>query len=152
MTKKGTYPTEQAYTYRKIRFGGFVMFCSVVFANWTSSFRPVLQRGSNACCYRTPHLSSRWNHKMTNSFLQFGSQCCWSGYRGSICFWTSRIRVHHHLYKSGYSSGSGSFHHQAKIVRKTLISTVLWLLNDFLSLKNVVNVPSKCNKQKNIFC
>ncbi len=51
---------------------------------------------------------------------------------------------------------SGSFHHQAKIVRKTLIPTVLWFLFDFLSLKNYVNVPSKSNKQKNcyklVFC
>ncbi len=39
--------------------------------------------------------------------------------------------------------GSGTFYHQAKIVRKTLISTVLWLLYDFLSLKNDVNVPLK---------
>ncbi len=45
--------------------------------------------------------------------------------------------------------GSGSFYHQAKKVRKTLIPTVLWLLLDFLSLKNDVNVPSKSNKQKN---
>ncbi len=45
----------------------------------------------------------------------------------------------------------GSFHHQAKRVRKTLISTVLWLLYDFLSLKNDVNVPSKRNKQKHFF-
>ncbi len=44
--------------------------------------------------------------------------------------------------------GSGSFYHQAKIVRKILISTVLRLLYDFLSLKNNVNVPSKSNKQK----
>ncbi len=44
--------------------------------------------------------------------------------------------------------GSGSFH-QAKIERKTLISTVFWLLYHFWSLKNDVNVPSKCNKQKN---
>ncbi len=29
-------------------------------------------------------------------------------------------------------SGSGSFHHQAKIVRKTLNPTVLWLLYDFI--------------------
>jgi hypothetical protein len=36
-----------------------------------------------------------------------------------------------------------------KTVRKTLISIVLWLLLDFLSLKNDVNVPSKSNKQKN---
>jgi len=30
-----------------------------------------------------------------------------------------------------YGSRSGSFHHQAKKVRKTLVSTVLWLLYDF---------------------
>jgi hypothetical protein len=48
--------------------------------------------------------------------------------------------------------GSGSFHHQAKIVRKTLISTVLRLLYD-LSLKNDLDVPSTRNKQKKIlFC
>ncbi len=51
--------------------------------------------------------------------------------------------------RSGSGSGSGSFYHQAKILRKTLIPTVLWLLLDFLSLKNDVNVPSKSNKQKN---
>jgi hypothetical protein len=38
----------------------------------------------------------------------------------------------------------------AKIVKKTLISTALLLLFDFLSLKNDVNVPSKSNKQKNL--
>jgi hypothetical protein len=46
--------------------------------------------------------------------------------------------------------GSGSFYHQAKIVRKTLIPNVLWLLLDFLSLKKDVNVPSKSNMQKNL--
>ncbi len=46
---------------------------------------------------------------------------------------------------------SGSFYHQAKIVRKTLIPTVLWLLYDFLSLKNDVNVPVTSNKQKTNF-
>jgi hypothetical protein len=40
-----------------------------------------------------------------------------------------------------YGSDFGSFHHQAKIVRKTLIPTVLRLLYDFLSLKNYVHVP-----------
>ncbi len=44
--------------------------------------------------------------------------------------------------------GSGSLYYQAKRVRKTLIPTVLWLLLDFLSLKNVL---SKSNKQKNFF-
>jgi len=38
-----------------------------------------------------------------------------------------------------YGSGSGFFYHQAKIVRYTLIPTVLCLLFDFLSLKNDVN-------------
>jgi len=37
--------------------------------------------------------------------------------------------------------GSGSFHHQAKIRRKPLISTVLWLIYDFLFVKNDVNKP-----------
>jgi hypothetical protein len=50
-----------------------------------------------------------------------------------------------------YGSGSESFYHQAKIIRKTLIPTVLWLLLDFLSMKNDINVPSKRNKQKNLF-
>ncbi len=39
-------------------------------------------------------------------------------------------------------SASGSFHQQAKKWRKTLISPVLWLLYDFLSLTNEINVPS----------
>ncbi len=54
------------------------------------------------------------------------------------------------IYGSG--SGSGSFYHQAKIVRKILISTVLWLVDEFLSLKTDENVPSIRNKKKLIFC
>jgi hypothetical protein len=58
-----------------------------------------------------------------------------------------------------HRNGSGSFYNQAKIVfffqakivRKTLIPTVLSFLYDFLSLKKDVNVPSKNNKQKNFF-
>jgi hypothetical protein len=39
-----------------------------------------------------------------------------------------------------------------KKIRETLILTALWLLLDFLSLKNDVNVRSKSKKQKkNIF-
>ncbi len=38
-----------------------------------------------------------------------------------------------------------------KIVRKTLIFTILRLMYDFLSLKNYVNVPSKVGSlQKNL--
>ncbi len=52
---------------------------------------------------------------------------------------------------------SGSFYHQVKKVRKTLIPIVLGLPFDFLSLKNDVNVPSKSSKHdkalKNlVFC
>ncbi len=35
----------------------------------------------------------------------------------------------------------------SKNSKKTLIPTALWLLFDFLSLKNDVNVPSKSNEQ-----
>ncbi len=71
-----------------------------------------------------------------------GKQCC-----GFICFWA---------FWSGsssqrYGSGSGSFYHQAKILRKTLIPTVLWLLFDFLSLNNDLNVPSKRISRKTYF-
>ncbi len=54
----------------------------------------------------------------------------------------------------GSASGSviclyGSFHQQAKM-KKTLISTVLWLFYDFLSLMNDVNPPSKRIKHSNL--
>jgi hypothetical protein len=66
-----------------------------------------------------------------------------SGY-GSI---STRYGSIHTRYGSG--SGSGSFYHQSKIIRKTFIPPVLRLLHDFLSLKNDVTVASKGNKQKN---
>jgi hypothetical protein len=47
--------------------------------------------------------------------------------------------------------GHGSFYHQAKIVSKTLIPTVLSLLFDFLSFKNYENEPSKRKQQENLF-
>ncbi len=49
-----------------------------------------------------------------------------------------------------WGSGTGFLYRRAKIVRKTLIPTVLWLLYDFLSWKNDVNVPSKRNEQKTL--
>jgi hypothetical protein len=61
-----------------------------------------------------------------------------------VCFWAPG---------SGSGSvsqryGSGFFYHQAKIVSKTLIPTVLCLPYDFLSLKIYVNVASESNKIK----
>ncbi len=58
-----------------------------------------------------------------------------------------RIRRIHLLF---WPPRSGSSYHQAKIVRKTLIPTVLRLRYDFLSLKDVVYVFSKINVQKNL--
>ncbi len=49
---------------------------------------------------------------------------------------------------SGSGSSSQRYGSGAKLVRKTSILTVLWVLLTFLSLKNYVNVPSKSNKQK----
>ncbi len=66
-----------------------------------------------------------------------------SGSTGSTCFWTSRIRIRIHYSEVWIRI----IYHNAKIVRKTLIPTVLWLLLDFLYSKNDVNVPSKSNKQ-----
>jgi hypothetical protein len=63
-----------------------------------------------------------------------------------------RIRLRHSevRYGSVSGSGSGSFYHEAKIVRKTLIAIVLLLLYDFVSLKNDVNLASKRSRQKNL--
>jgi hypothetical protein len=47
------------------------------------------------------------------------------------------------MYGSGSCSGSGSFCHHTKIVRKTLVPTF-----DFLTMKNDVKVASKSKKQK----
>ncbi len=79
-------------------------------------------------------------HESLTSFNTTKSQCCGSGSEswsvGSI------------VYVFG-TAGSGSFYHQVKIVRKTLIFTAKWLLFDFLPLKNDVNVPLKSNQQNN---
>jgi hypothetical protein len=49
-----------------------------------------------------------------------------------------------------YGSGSGSFYHHAKIVRKTLIPSFFTLF-DFSSLKNDVNLASKSKKLKKLY-
>jgi hypothetical protein len=64
-------------------------------------------------------------------------QCCGSG---SIFFGPLGSRSISTRHRYGF--GSGSFY-QAKIVRKTLTSTVLLPHYDFLCLKNDVNVEIK---------
>ncbi len=51
----------------------------------------------------------------------------------------------------GSRSGSGSFYHQAKKVRKTLIPTSLWLLFDFLSLEMMFIYLQKVISKKTFF-
>ncbi len=57
-------------------------------------------------------------------------QCCGTG-SVSDGFGPHRSRSISTMYGSGCRFGSGSLYLQAKIVRKTLIPTVLWLLYDF---------------------
>ncbi len=52
------------------------------------------------------------------------------------------------MYGSG--SASGSFYLQAKKLRKTLISALKRLRNDFLSLKADINIISKTNSENKI--
>ncbi len=69
----------------------------------------------------------------------------------SVSFWAHRIRIRNYLHGSGF--GSGSFHHQAKIVRRILILLFYDFKSDFLSLKNNGNLLSKSNRQiKKYFC
>ncbi len=46
-----------------------------------------------------------------------------------------------------FTLGTGHKLSAPTVVRKTLIPTVLWILYDFLSLKNDENVPSKISKK-----
>jgi hypothetical protein len=56
---------------------------------------------------------------------------------------THSAHIYYHAAQCAPVFGSGSFYHQARIIRKILITTAFWLLFDFLSSKNDVNVPSK---------
>ncbi len=64
---------------------------------------------------------------------------------GSVWFWASWILIRNYL------SWSGSIHQQAKKVRKTSISTILWLIFDFFFFEEWCSVPSKSRKHKNLF-
>ncbi len=74
----------------------------------------------------------------------------------SICSAVFRIRIRTVFKLPGsrsvtrrYGPWSGSFHPQAKIVKKRLISIPLWFLYDFLSLKNDVNLFQKVISKEN---
>ncbi len=93
-------------------------------------------------------ISQRYGSGCFHHQAKISHQCCGSGSVGSICFWglpgpdplvrgTDPDPLDLYVFwpsGSGCNSqrcGSRSFHHQAKIVRKTLIPTVLRLLFDF---------------------
>ncbi len=74
-------------------------------------------------------------------------QCCGFGSgSGSECFWAFWIRIHLCELRIRLRTLPLS----SKNSKKNLKSYCLWLLYDFLSLKNDVNVASKSNKQKNL--
>jgi hypothetical protein len=63
-------------------------------------------------------------------------QCCGSGSAsGSVLFWAYRIRIQIR-FSHKYGSGSGSFYHQAKKVRKTLISVFCDFFMTFISVQD----------------
>jgi hypothetical protein len=71
----------------------------------------------------------------------YGSGCAvGSESIGSICFWASRIRIRIHL-SQVWIRILRIFPSSSKNNKKSFIYTVLWLLYDFLFLKNDVNLP-----------
>ncbi len=70
----------------------------------------------------------------------------WNIFSFNICIVGSSIVYPDYVFKPPGSEsviilyGSGSFHQQAKKVRQTLISTILWLLFDLISMITAVNV------------
>jgi hypothetical protein len=66
-----------------------------------------------------------------------------------LCYIKPVLRIRIHVFGPPGSisqrHGSGSFYHRAKIVRNTLIPTVLWIF----IFEKWCNVPSKSNEQKN---
>ncbi len=100
--------------------------------------------------FQNSNLYGTWRIGIGTFSIQFSTKGLQSSVADRIrmhrihMFWASWIRIR----LSEVRIRLGSFYRQAKIVRITLIPTVLWLLYDFLSSKNDVNVPSKSNKQK----
>jgi hypothetical protein len=101
--------------------------------------------------YRLSLLSPFSGSGFLKRFLESNThrQCCGSGSGsvGSVSFWASRIQILHYLFVR-IRIRIWILPSSSKKSKKILISTVLCLLYDFLSLKNYVNIPSKSNKQR----
>ncbi len=90
--------------------------------------------------------SWRTNISLTSDFLFHFYQCSESGSTGSTCFGPPGSGSGSISQRYGSGSGSVPFCHHAKIVRKTLIPTILLLFLTFYLWK--IMLPSKSNKQK----
>ncbi len=125
------------------------LFGSLFFCNWVAIFRLHLpwvleppERGWGGGRHQQPQ-AGQAAHLHSQPLLRYNSirfpifLLCFSV--RSVCFWASwiRIRIRNSLVRIWIRPS------WSKKLRTTLISTVLWLLYDFLSLKNHVNVPSK---------
>ncbi len=102
-----------------------------------AEYRQVLYRYSNVCSVHKGSLV------LSGGFRSGSNQCFWFESRSvrSACFCAPRIRI---------------LPSTSKKWKQTMVSTVLWLLNDMLSLETDVNVPTVRSKQNNvekvIFC
>ena len=98
------------------------------------------------CVHLNQRETSEGYRQWKTSNLPKAKQCSGSGSVGTICFWASWIRIRiSNLYVRIRILPPTS-----KKFKKNLDFYCLWLLNDFLSLKNDVNVPSERNKHKNL--
>ncbi len=135
-----------------VNFSGFLLSLRIFRWPGTAYFSPVLSRLNS-----TRHLCTIARLPPVPKSLSIKLHKMWWGGESPFEFWSSVPDLDPHVFGS---PGSGSISHcmdpdpnpsiiKHKIVRNTLIPTVLWLLLAFLSFKNDVHVPSKRNKQKN---
>ncbi len=139
----------------------FLCFCLQSFFTWTSS-APLCGWGSGlgrSWCLLSNSQNSSNYLALSSSFQQISRSNARSCISASVVdpdptvLGASGSGSFIILLESGFGSRpeSRSFHQQAKQVRKTLISTILWLIFDLLSIKTDVKGPSKSDKQKKLW-
>jgi hypothetical protein len=85
------------------------------------------------------------HRKHCRKIAMIKNQCCGSGSVESVPKFLGHPNP---LVRGTYGSGSGFFVSPKQKLKENLDCYCLWLLYDFLSLKNDVNVASKSNQQK----
>ncbi len=118
------------------------VYSSVTFGNAIFVCRFQLKK-TNTVPAPLPALAQKWHYIFSEILLL----CCTGNTLFALKISVADPYVFRHPGSGSdsqrYGSGYGSFYHQVKIVRKTFIPTVLWLLYDFLSLKNYVDAHYK---------